>query len=231
MNCWSVCACPCRAPYRSVNGQSRERLQCRLRHYMHFLSPAKRSAAALATSVCELRHGGLRGNLHAGCKNRMNACAASVHGAENTLFGVRADSVTVGKSYSTLPPDRGPVRGRVARLGRDPRERRRFISCALDPAVRFEKCMHAGGARSAPRATKCSAGSRIRSPPPQSTPPRLRQVGRSDSARVVPTITGAAMSVDTVDTSLAKLPLSVHARSARPSLLRQAPSNAAPNAA
>lgn len=61
------------------------------------------------------------------------------------------------------------------RFGRDPRARRHFISCALDPAVRFEKCMHAGGARSAPRATKCSAGSRIRSPPTQSTPPRLRQ--------------------------------------------------------
>lgn len=180
--------------------QSRERLQCRLRHYMHFLSPAKRSAAVLATSVCELRHGGLRCKLHAGCKNRMNACVASVGGAENTLLGVRADSVTVGKSYSTLPRGHGPVRGSVVRLGRDPRARRHFISCALDPAVRFEKCMHADGARSAPRATKCSAGSRIRSPPPQSTPPRLRQVGRNDSARVVPTITGAAMSVDTVDT-------------------------------
>lgn len=119
--------------------QSRERLQCRLRHYMHFLSPAKRSAAVLATSVCELRHGGLRCKLHAGRENRMNACAAGIDGAENILLEVRAGSVTVGRSYSCLPPHREAGARPRSEVRPSSLRAPRFVGCALGPAIVFRR--------------------------------------------------------------------------------------------
>jgi hypothetical protein len=180
-----------------------------------------------ASSVCELRHGGRRCNLHATRKNSVKTCAAAVNGAAGSVFEARTGSVTVGNSYSPFP--------RVASPGARPRIEFRsrllralcFIARDRDPAVRFEKCMHACGAHRASTATKCGASSWIRSLPSQSTLPRFRQVRRSDRRRWFLHALAPRCGVDAVDTSPAKTSRSVHARDARLSFLSRALPNAA----
>jgi hypothetical protein len=121
----------------SVNSQrSRERLQCRLRHYMHFLSPAKHSASGLATSVCELRHGGLRSKLHASRKNSPETCAAALGGKASSRLDEHAGGVTVGNSYSDFREVAGRLRDGEANFSRDLRERR-----ASSRAISIRRCV------------------------------------------------------------------------------------------
>jgi hypothetical protein len=157
--------------------RSRERLQCRLRHYMHFLSPAKHSGAAwrlqyanCVTAVCT-----------ASCMRTVKTAWKPV---PPPSVATQAESLKSGPAVSLSAtrtalfagcPVRSVAANRVsvATLASAALYRRQSRS-----AVHFGKCMHALGALCPPRATKCSLSRPIRSLLPRPTPPRRRQMRR-----------------------------------------------------